>query len=322
MVTYREAALLYQPNVSSFDSQTRVASVIAHELAHQWFGNLVTMEWWTDLWLNEGFATYVSTLGVRNLHPEWNSFDEESLINLLDIFEFDALQSSHPVSVVVTNTDEISQIFDFISYKKGSNVIRMMHLFLGERSFRDGINHYLKEFAYKNAEQNNLWDALCLMAHKYQAIPQHIMVPDIMNSWTLTTGYPLITVTRDYKRRTAQITQKRYLSQGSSTSESEKVCWWIPLSYTTSVEMDFETTLPKNWMECDTRKQALEKIVYIDVGPSDWVIFNIGISGLYKVQYDQQNWELLIKFLNGPRFKEISVMNRAQLVADALDLAW
>lgn len=141
LITYRESALLFQPNVSSSSSQNHVASVIAHELAHQWFGNLgkkyayylvsfssfifivfspsVTMRWWVDLWLNEGFATYVASLGVEHLHPEWNAFQEESLLNTVSVFEFDALKSSHPVSVQISNPNQISSIFDRISYDKG-----------------------------------------------------------------------------------------------------------------------------------------------------------------------------------------------------------
>lgn len=119
LITYRESALLFQPNISTSSSQNHVASVIAHELAHQWFGNLVTMRWWVDLWLNEGFATYVASLGVQHLHPEWNAFQEESLENTVSVFEFDALKSSHPVSVPIANPNQISSIFDRISYDKG-----------------------------------------------------------------------------------------------------------------------------------------------------------------------------------------------------------
>lgn len=122
LITYRETALLYHPNISTASNKHRVASVIAHELAHQWFGNLVTMKWWTDLWLNEGFATYVASLGVEYLHPEWHSLEEESVDNTLGIFKFDALTSSHPVSVEIGHPNQISQIFDAISYEKGSTV--------------------------------------------------------------------------------------------------------------------------------------------------------------------------------------------------------
>lgn len=341
LITYRETALLFHPNVSSSRTKARVANVIAHELgkniqvrflymlinffrftAHQWFGNLVTMEWWSDLWLNEGFATYVASLGLRHLHPEWNSFDEDSLDNLLSIFEFDSLKSSHPISVEVYHPDEILQIFDFISYRKGSSVIRMMHLFLGEEAFREGVTNYLKEFQYRNARQNDLWHSLTDSGHKHEVIPKETTVQKIMDTWTLRTGYPIIRIERDYNASTVTITQRRYLSLNSKTEPDTEACWWIPLSYTTCEEVDFNTTVPKEWIGC-TDAGAKVPLTIQDMPESDtWILFNIGLSSLYKVDYDERNWRLLIDFLKGPDFKQIGVMNRAQLVSDALDLAW
>jgi len=188
LVTYREIALLYSAAHSSLADKQRVASVVAHELAHQWFGNLVTMKWWTDLWLNEGFATYVASLGVENINPEWRSMEQESLSNLLTIFRRDALESSHPISRPIQMVSEISESFDQISYQKGSTVLRMMHLFLGEESFRSGLQAYLQKFSYKNAEQDNLWESLTQAAHKYRSLPKSYDIKSIMDSWTLQTG--------------------------------------------------------------------------------------------------------------------------------------
>lgn len=192
LITYREVALLYAPELSSSSNKHTVASVVAHELAHQWFGNLVTMRWWDDLWLNEGFATYVASLGVHSLHPEWNSFVEESLSNTQSIFRFDALRSSHPVKVQIDNPATISQIFDQISYKKGSSILRMMHRFLGEKSFRAGVHNYLVKHAYGNAVQDNLWEELTEEAHRQGTLPATNTVKQIMDKWTLQTGYPKV----------------------------------------------------------------------------------------------------------------------------------
>lgn len=198
----------------------------------------------------------------------------------------------------------------------------MMHLFLGEEVFREGVSNYLKEFKYANAEQKNLWNSLTKSAHKHEVLPEHIDVANIMDSWTLRTGYPVITVTRNYENNSAEITQKRYLSENIKTRKQETACWWIPLSYTTSEDVDFNTTQPKTWMECDSNNEAVVKTIEDIPSPDDWILFNIGLSGLYKVRYDQRNWDLLIKFLTGPDFKQIGSMNRAQIIADALDLAW
>lgn len=119
LVTYRESYLLYDPAKSSLYSEESIASVISHELAHQWFGNLVTMDWWTDLWLNEGFATYMATVAVDKLFPEWQVKDEDAVENLMAVFKLDSLKSSHPVSVPIGHPRDIDQIFDTISYKKG-----------------------------------------------------------------------------------------------------------------------------------------------------------------------------------------------------------
>jgi aminopeptidase N len=219
-----------------------VASVIAHELAHQWFGNLVTMKWWTDLWLNEGFATYVASLGVDFIHPEWNSLEEESVDNTLSIFKFDSLKSSHPVSVTIGHPNQISQIFDSISYDKGSTILRMMHLFLGEKSFQDGVSAYLKKHRYGNAEQDDLWEALTTAAHANKALPESITVKDIMSSWTLQTGYPIVTVTRDYDQKTAELTEMRYLADRNRGREDVDVCWFVPLSYSDGHLLDFNAT--------------------------------------------------------------------------------
>lgn len=242
LITYRETALLYQANASTLSAKHRVAEVIAHELAHQWFGNLVTMKWWTDLWLNEGFATYVASLGVAHLHPEWKSFDEESVDNTLDIFKVDALKTSHPVSVTIGHPNQISQIFDAISYSKGSVVIRMCHKFLGERGFRFGVSNYLKKHQYGNTLQDDLWDSLTASSHEEQSLSQDLSVKNIMDSWTLQVGYPVIEVIRDYDTNSATLTQSRYVANRYTPRDELKACWWVPLTYTDSEKNNFTSS--------------------------------------------------------------------------------
>lgn len=302
-----------------------MASVIAHELAHQWFGNLVTMKMWDDLWLNEGFATYVSSLGVHNLHPEWNSFAEESLDNTVSVFDFDSLKSSHPVSVEIGNPSQIAAIFDRISYNKGSAIIRMMHLYLGHEVFFGGIHNYLNKYRYANAEQDNLWQSLTEEAHKHEALDERFSIKEIMDTWTLQTGYPIIHVKRDYTNNSATITQQRYLRDPSAPRKFNNTlgpCWWVPLSYTIEEELDFNTTEPKTWLECTKQLEPITKEIYDLPEKDEWVLFNIQLAGLYKIRYDEHNWNLLIKQLTGPDFERISTLNRAALINDALDLAW
>lgn len=234
----------------------------------------------------------------------------------------DSLKSSHPISVEVHHPDEISEIFDVISYRKGSSVIRMMHLFLGEDAFREGVTHYLKEFQYRNAEQKDLWAALTVSGHKYKVVPEETTVGKIMNTWTLLTGYPLLKVERDYEANSTFLTQRRYLALNTPSDEDDDACWWIPLSYTTSQELYFNSTVPKEWIGCAENGARIPLTLYNMPDEKTWLLFNIDISGLYRVDYDHTNWNLLIDFLRGPNYHRIGKMNRAQLVADALDLAW
>ncbi|EDX14832.1 aminopeptidase Ey isoform X2 [Drosophila simulans] len=322
LVKYRESTLLYSPNHSSLADKQDLANVIAHELAHQWFGNLVTMKWWTDLWLNEGFATYVAGLGVQKIHPEWDSRDKSSLVALMASFRLDSLVSSHPISRPIRMVAEIEESFDAISYQKGSAVLRMMHLFMGEESFRTGLKEYLKLYAYKNAEQNNLWESLTTAAHQNGALAGHYDINTIMDSWTLQTGYPVLNITRDYSAGTAEITQERYL-RNSQIPQADRVgCWWVPLSYTSREENDFNTTAPKAWMECSSTDEGVPTIIDHQAGPDEWLILNIQLSTPYKANYDARNWKLLIDALNSKEFESIHVINRAQLLDDVLYFAW
>lgn len=318
LITYREAYLLYDPKISSRTSQHHVASVIAHELAHQWFGNLVTMKWWTDLWLNEGFATYMASLAVEDLFPQWNSLEEEAADNMLGVFSFDSLRTSHPVSVPIGNPKEIDEIFDAISYKKGSSIIRMMNLFLGEGVVRTGVSNYLKKHKFGNAEQDDLWESLTEEAHKKNVLPANLTVKHIMDTWTVQTGYPVITVTRDYAIESAEINQQRYLRDIIHTKDDSNPCWWIPLSYSTQSNLHFNVTTPKYWMSCPRHSNVIENLA----GDNEWVIFNNQMAGIYKVNYDEKNWQLITSFLKGPDFKKIPTLNRVQLLSDAADLAF
>ncbi|KMZ06577.1 aminopeptidase N [Drosophila simulans] len=321
LVTFAENALLYSPEYSALEAKQATANIVAHELAHQWFGNLVTMKWWTDLWLNEGFATYVASLCVEDIHPEWRTLQLESMSNLLTIFRKDSLESSHPISRPIEMTSQISESFDEISYQKGSSVIRMMHLFLGEEAFRTGLKSYLEKYTYKNAEQDNLWESLTQAAHKIGSLPKDYDIKTIMDSWTLQTGYPVINVTRDYTSRTANLSQERYLLN-SDVSRAHKGCWWVPLSYTSQEEKDFNNTAPKEWMQCTETGVSHPKTIQDLPGPDQWVIFNNQLSAPYKVNYDAQNWKLLIETLNSEDYQSIHVVNRAQLIDDVMYFAW
>lgn len=324
LITYRETAMLYEEGVSAANNKQRVAIVVAHELAHQWFGNLVTPTWWTDLWLNEGFASYMEYMGVDAVEPSWKSMEQFVVNEIHNVFALDALSTSHPVSIKVENPEEINEIFDRISYAKGAAIIRMMAHFLTDEVFRHGLTNYIRDRAYQNADQDDLWRFLTDAARSAHIFDSSLTVKEIMDTWTLQTGFPVVHVQRDYEGKSFKLKQERFVlkekvaTKTSITSQNQEPLWWVPLTYTTRTEKNFKDTRPINWM-----KREKEMKIYDDhVHEEDWLILNIQETGYYRVNYDERNWNLINKHLQDPRrYKEISPTNRAQLINDALNLA-
>ena len=178
------------------------------------------MDWWTDLWLNEGFATWVGTLAANHLFPEWNVWTEFIVDEFAQGLVLDSLRSSHPIEVDVKNPGEINQIFDSISYSKGASVIRMLVGYLGEDDFKRGIRSYLKKHAYSNATTKDLWEALGAASGK--------PVAEMMTSWTRQVGYPVVELECE-SCCAWKYTQSRYLSTGKPAAEEDANLWWIPL---------------------------------------------------------------------------------------------
>ncbi|GLV42080.1 Suppressor of ER stress-induced death [Carabus blaptoides fortunei] len=307
LITFRESSLLFDEKLSTIQSMRDMAMVIGHELGHQWFGNLVTPEWWDDLWLKEGFASYLEYLGVQHVHPSWNILDEFVIEEIQYSFQLDCLLSSHPIHVPVHQTSQIRQIFDTISYKKGASVIRMLNHVLGEYTFKVGLINYLNAKKYDNAYHDDLWETLTTQAHKDGVLDKDITVKQIMDSWILQTGYPVINVTRNYTDNSAIITQERFLL---SKNSSDKTTWWIPISYTMGREFNFENTKPRIWMKNES------EIVLNNLSSTDWIYVNVKHGGYYRVNYDMENWKML-----GINMHQFPHVVRAQLIDDSMNLA-
>ncbi|XP_069972068.1 aminopeptidase N-like [Penaeus vannamei] len=317
LILYRETAMLYSPEESSASNKQRVATVVVHELAHQWFGNLVTPTWWTDLWLNEGFASFMEFIGVDHVEPSWRMMDQFVVDTLHYVFGIDSLESSHPVSIPVGHPDEINEIFDSISYYKGASIIRMMYFFLTEATFKKGLTNYLNNFAYDAAAQDDLWQFLTEAAHEDDTLPSDVSVKDVMDTWTLLTGYPVVKVERNATGTAATVTQDRFLLLPSAPDRSDAApSWWVPLTMTSQDAPDFTRTRPSAWLTPGTPTLILDGLPSADA----WVLLNLQQTGYFRVNYDAGNWELLTKQL-ADAHEVIHVTNRAQVMDDALNLA-
>ena len=183
-ITYRETVLLYDPENSSASTKQRILEVIAHEMAHMWFGDLVTMEWWDDLWLNESFASWMGDKAVDHEYPEWDVWTQFVFQDTNRGLSLDGLRNSHPIEAKVENPAEIRELFDAISYSKGGATLRMLEDFLGPEVFQDGLHNYLTKHQYGNARTEDLWNALEESSGK--------PVTEIMNTWVKQVGYPYI----------------------------------------------------------------------------------------------------------------------------------
>ena len=223
-VTYRETALLVDPLNSSAGTRQRVAEVVAHEMAHMWFGDLVTMKWWDDLWLNESFASWMGTKAVDWLFPEWEMWTQFVNMDTNRALSLDGLKNSHPIEQEVENPAEVSQLFDAISYSKGASVIRMLEQFLSPEVFRQGLHKYLSANKYQNAQTVDLWDALEEVSRQ--------PVTEIMNTWTSQMGYPVVSVTSETSNKglTLKLSQERFVYDNILSEETAtKMQWQVPV---------------------------------------------------------------------------------------------
>ncbi|XP_076239529.1 glutamyl aminopeptidase [Calliopsis andreniformis] len=305
LVTYREARLLYDKRTTSTANMYDIVTVISHEFAHMWFGNLVTMLWWNDLWLNEGFASFMQYESANAILPDWGLTELFLIEQMHSVFVTDAKLSSHPIVQTVNNPDEITAIFDEISYKKGSSVIRMMQNFIGPDIFYGAISTYLNKFMCHNAETADLFKIL--------QEASNLNVTEIMDTWTRQKGFPVVNVKKFENKYI--LTQKRFLADPDAQfdpADSEfGYKWTIPITYRTN-----KTEKPTLvWFDKDADKL---EIVFNET--IDWIKFNADEVGYYRVNYEPTEWESLNNLLRYYH-KRLSVSDRAHLLEDAFSLA-
>jgi aminopeptidase N len=266
LITFRPELLYVTADTTLADKQNVVVT-ICHELAHQWFGNLSTMYWWDNLWLNESMATYYGWLVTDELFPEWNVWNKFMDTEYSYAFRLDGLESSHPIEVPIENSKDINQIFDGISYSKGSCVIRFLINYLGDDIFRKGMQHYMKTHAYKNTTSNDLWDSfdhVLKITNNNDAVPTSIK--NMMDTWIKQTGYPVVTLYKD--NNLYKLKQERYLTSGPN---SDKTTWIIPVKlYIDGTDSDIELISHEP----------------VTIGNANTIIVNPNRIGFYRVRYD------------------------------------
>jgi puromycin-sensitive aminopeptidase len=308
-VTYRESLLLVHPAAAAQTELQRIVAVVAHETAHMWFGDLVTMKWWNGIWLNEAFATFMEVTASDAYRPEWQVWAAFGAGKAAAL-GIDGLRATRPVEYAVGRPEEVDGMFDVLTYEKGGSVLRMLEQYLGPEVFRRGISHYLKSHAYGNTETADLWDALESVSGE--------PVRTIMSSWIYQRGYPVIEAALDDDGATLVLRQRRFLysgpaavpapadapagGDGGSTGEPR---WAVPVNLRASVagEVRHERLLLDG-----------EEVRLSFPGPADWVVVNEGAWGFYRVAYSP---ELRDRLLAAGPAQVVDPLERLQLLGDA-----
>jgi aminopeptidase N len=296
LVTYRTTALLFDEKTSDAAYRNRVAYVVAHELAHQWFGNLVTMDWWDELWLNEGFATWVGWHAVDRLHPEWDVWSQFVREGMGSAFELDGIRSSHPIHVPVRDALEVDQIFDHISYLKGCSAIRMLADHVGVETFLKGVGKYLAAHQYGNAKTEALWDALAEASGK--------PIADLIGPWITKIGYPVVTVAEEPGQ--ISVRQNRFLSSGDVKPQEDETVWSIPLA------LRGKKGVEGVWKQLlQTREDTIRDV------DDEFYKLNSGSPGFYRVNYPPERLQKL-----GTQLDKLGTEDRIATIGSAADLAF
>ncbi|XP_044761271.1 glutamyl aminopeptidase isoform X3 [Coccinella septempunctata] len=303
LVTYRETALLYTPKDHSSENKQRVLVVVAHELAHSWFGNLVTMNWWDNLWLNEGFASYIEYKGGDAAEPTFGLLDQFLVRELHPVLNLDAKISSHPIIQNVGTPDQITEVFDTISYNKGACVLRMLEQTVGEENFRKAVTNYLKAHEYDNAVTKHLWYEI------QKVVGESIDVRDFMDTFTKQMGYPILNVTVEGDKYI--LNQTRFLANPDDADKQKpspfNYTWTVPITYITDKGKSEEII----WLNKTSKNVTIER-------PKDakWFKFNPGQTGYYRVNYPEEIWKEL-----GQHMLELPVSDRTHLLEEAFSIA-
>ncbi|KIO32561.1 hypothetical protein M407DRAFT_213745 [Tulasnella calospora MUT 4182] len=303
LITGRTSAFLLDPKKSDLAAKKRVATVTSHECAHLWFGDLVTMAWWDNLWLNEGFATLMGeVIIIDKVFPEWKVDSEFIDVHLARALDLDAVRSSHPIEVPVPDANQINQIFDALSYSKAGSVLRMLSNYVGEETFLRGVSIYLSKHLYGNSVTKDLWKGI--------GEASGLDIPKMLDNWILKIGYPVVTVKENNDSVTVR--QDRFLSTGDPTDKENETLWQIPLNVKTADASGKVST--------DRSIVLSEREATIPLDTSKPFKLNAQTTGVYRVAYTPER----LKKIGEEAAKENSVFSledRMGLVSDALILA-
>eukprot|EP00735_Rhodelphis_limneticus_P008874 TRINITY_DN2345_c0_g1::TRINITY_DN2345_c0_g1_i1::g.20748::m.20748 TRINITY_DN2345_c0_g1::TRINITY_DN2345_c0_g1_i1::g.20748 ORF type:complete len:906 (+),score=198.90,sp/Q11011/PSA_MOUSE/37.95/0.0,Peptidase_M1/PF01433.15/1.5e-128,ERAP1_C/PF11838.3/1.4e-36,Peptidase_MA_2/PF13485.1/1.4e-20,DUF2808/PF10989.3/0.054,DUF1570/PF07607.6/0.35,DUF1570/PF07607.6/2.9e+03 TRINITY_DN2345_c0_g1_i1:38-2719(+) len=311
-ITYRETRILVEEGRTTASNKRATARTICHEIAHQWFGNLSTMQWWTHLWLNEGFARYMEFIAVDRIFPEWSIWNEFVDRIRGSALELDGLSSSHPVEVEVHHPDEISSIFDTISYGKGASIIRMLAAFVGMDDFFKALHMYLTKYSYANAVTEDLWDAITTASGK--------PVRELMQAWTGRMGYPLLNFVQGEDGNLTCVQTRYWNSKVDETPLTGESAWPVPVV----VQMGALNNVVQRFIykgEPSNDVQTLCQQFLSAQNSNQAFKLDPGCSGFYRVNYGPVLWSAVLQQLSlGPEKSAYAIVDWIGILDDSFAL--
>ncbi|XP_035700559.1 aminopeptidase N [Folsomia candida] len=312
LILYRTDLLMYSPRLSTEAYKNAIASIVSHEVAHQNFGNLVTCEWWSEIWLNEGFATYLSYIGVDEVAPEFRHGEWQINDAMQPALAYDAGPSTHPLRNDAITPAEIDRYFSTITYEKGSSINRMIEGFLTKETFQKGLILYLDARKFMSAVQEDLFFYLQQAAvedRRDLTFPPGADVKRILDTWTLQVGHPLVRVS-DTMNGAVLISQERYSNLPGSPD-----LWYVPITVAKQDSPPLDNHIPSFWLSNNQTNTTYEH----ETGK--WIVLNIDATGFYRVLYDAHFTSLILQQLKLNASK-IPALSRSQLLDDYFHLAY
>ncbi|NXX84708.1 AMPQ Aminopeptidase, partial [Urocolius indicus] len=327
LMTFQESSLMYLPSDKFTSRKAMIAIIVSHELGHQalqsdvetfffflfkWFGNLVTMNWWNDLWLNEGLASYFEYLGVTFVEPKLSLdkiFYDHVVQPVLREDNEIGVRSLSESEEKIKGSFSLISLFDSITYNKGASITWMLSGFLTEKLFIRALTSYLREFSFSNANQDDLWTHIQMVVDAQDEVHLPTSVKQIMDSWTCQNGFPVLTL----NLTTGTISQEQFLNKKNETStDSYNNTWIIPISW-----MRNGSSQPLIWLD---KSNKVFPEMQVSESEYDWILLNVNLRGYYRVNYDHLNLKRLANLLeNNP--KAIPAVNRFQLIDDVFALS-
>ncbi|XP_034829842.1 membrane alanyl aminopeptidase-like [Maniola hyperantus] len=316
LVSYRELRLLYEEGETNALDKMNIGTITAHELAHKWFGNLITCRWWDNVWINEGFASYFEYFAMDGIDSSTELSSQFNILALQGALSTDSSSSTRALEHTVNSPAQVTGHFSGISYTKGASFLLMLKHFVGEETFKKALNYFLLDRAYEHAYPSHLFSSFAKAVQEDNAINSFLNIAEIMRYWVEQPGYPLIDVNVNTNTGVMIVTQERFFISASS-NKTEQV-WPLPLTYTTGRNPNWDNLTPTVVM--------INRSIEILKEPGDeWVIFNVQQKGFYRVNYDPRTWEMIADALKSSSSSSTNTttihrLNRAQIVDDVFAL--